>query len=175
MNAFKAGSAEAHEIMSVIKNIVDSYRAPNLVFERFTSEESEEKTAVGFLAGGCFLAFISRWPPSAREAHLTDQALDMLLGAALFGWFFIAPLLFYTLAGILTAFLALLGLRRIGLAVRLSLFWSFLASAPILMLFGLSGGFFGKGLLTTIVGVIWLSVFICFLFCGFRAMWRKKI
>lgn len=175
MVALKAGLAEVSEIMSVIRNIVDSYREPNLVFERFMSGEFEEKSALGFLAGGCFLAFISRWPPSARQSHINDQALDIILGAALFGWVFVAPLLFYTLAGFLTVLFALFGLRQIGLAVRLSLFWSFLASAPVLLLFGLSGGFFGKGFPTTIVGLIWVGVFIWFLFCGFRAMWRKKI
>ncbi len=158
--------------MSVIRNIVDSYRAPNVVFERFMSGQFKEKSALGFLAGGCLLAFVSRWPPSARESHLSNQALDMILGAALFGWIFIAPLLFYILAGLLTALLALCGWRQVGLAVRLSLFWSFLAAAPFLMLFGLAGGFLGQGSLTTFIGAIWLSVFIWFLFCGFRAIRR---
>ena len=172
MNALFAGSAEASEIMSVLRNIIDSYRTPNLVFRRFMSGEFEEKSALGFLAGGCLLAFISRWPVSARDSHLTNQALDVVLGAALVGWIFIAPLLFYIIAGVLTAIMALCGLRKIGLAVRLSLFWSFLAAAPLLMLFGLAGGFFGKGTLTMFIGVVWLSVFIWFLFCGFRAIWR---
>ena len=159
--------------MSVIRNIYDSYRRPATVYQSFVTEHFEEKTALGFLAGGCLLAFISRWPTAAREAYLSDQALDMVLGAALFAWIFIAPLLFYTLAGVLTFLLFIGGLRDIGLPLRLSLFWSFLAAAPIMLIYGLASGFFGQGVLTNLIGVIWLGVFLWFLVCAFRALSRR--
>ncbi len=159
--------------MSVIRNIYDSYRRPATVYQSFVTEHFEEKTALGFLAGGCLLAFISRWPTAARDAYLSDQALDMLLGAALFAWIFIAPLLFYALAGVLTLLLFIGGLRDIGLPLRLSLFWSFLAAAPLMLIYGLVSGFLGRGVLTNFIGVLWLGVFLWFLVCAFRALSRR--
>ena len=159
--------------MSVIRNIYDSYRRPETVYQSFVTDHFEEKTALGFLAGGCLLAFISRWPTAARDAHLSDQALDMLLGAALFAWIFIAPLLFYSLAGVLTLVLFIGGLRDIGLPLRLSLFWSFLAAAPLMLIYGLVSGFLGQGVLTNLIGVLWLGVFMWFLVCAFRALGRR--
>ena len=159
--------------MSVIRNIYDSYRRPETVYQSFVTDHFEEKTALGFLAGGCLLAFISRWPTAARDAYLSDQALDMLLGAALFAWVFIAPLLFYALAGVLTLLLFIGGLRDIGLPLRLSLFWSFLAAAPLMMIYGLVSWFLGRGVLTNLIGVLWLGVFLWFLVCAFRALSRR--
>ena len=159
--------------MSVIRNIYDSYRRPATVYQSFVTEHFEEKTALGFLAGGCLLAFISRWPTAARDAYLSDQALDMVLGAALFAWIFIAPLFFYALAGVLTFLLFIGGLRDIGLHLRLSLFWSFLAAAPIMLIYGLASGFLGQGVLTNLIGVLWLGVFLWFLVCAFRALSRR--
>ena len=159
--------------MSVIRNIYDSYRRPETVYQSFVTDHFEEKTALRFLAGGCLLAFISRWPTAARDAYLSDQALDMLLGAALFAWIFIAPLLFYALAGVLTLLLFIGGLRDIGLPLRLSLFWSFLAAAPLMLIYGLVSGFLGRGVLTNLIGVLWLGVFLWFLVCAFRALSRR--
>ena len=156
--------------MSVIRNIYYSYRRPATVYQSFVTDYFEEKTALGFLAGGCLLAFISRWPTAARDAHLSDQALDMLLGAALFAWIFIAPLLFYAFAGILTLVLFIGGVKGIGLPLRLSLFWSFLAAAPWMLLYGLAGGFLGHGIITNFIGIIWLGVFLWFLKCAFSAL-----
>jgi hypothetical protein len=159
--------------MSVMRNIYDSYRRPATVYQSFVTDHFEEKTALGFLAGGCLLAFISRWPTAARDAYLSDQALDMLLGAALFAWIFIAPLLFYALAGVLTLLLFIGGLRDIGLPLRLSLFLSFLAAAPLMLIYGLVSGFLGRGVLTNLIGVLWLGVFLWFLVCAFRALSRR--
>ena len=159
--------------MSVIRNIYDSYRRPATVYQSFVTDHFEEKTALGFLAGGCLLAFISRWPTAARDAYLSDQALDMVLGAALFAWIFIAPLLFYALAGVLTLLLFIGGLRDIGLPLRLSLFWSFLAAAPLMLIYGLVSGFLGQSVLTNLIGLLWLGVFSWFLVCAFRALSRR--
>ena len=159
--------------MSIIRNIYDSYRRPATVYQSFVTDHFEEKTALGFLAGGCLLAFISRWPTAARDAYLSDQALDMVLGAALFAWIFIAPLLFYALAGVLTLLLFIGGVRDIGLPLRLSLFWSFLAAAPLMLIYGLVSGFLGRGVLANLIGVLWLGVFLWFLVCAFRALSRR--
>ena len=39
-----------------------------------------EDRALAFLAAGCVLAFLAQWPGLARQAHLEEKALDILLG-----------------------------------------------------------------------------------------------
>jgi hypothetical protein len=91
-----------------------------------------------------------------------------MLTGALFFWIFVAPLLFYILAIVIAVCLAILGMRRQGLLVRLSLFWAFLASGPIMLVYGLVGGFLGQGPVFNGFGLLWVLVFLWFLICGFR-------
>ena len=158
--------------MSLINNIVKSYWRPQDVFDDFHHHEFGESHALGFLTGGCAMAFTSHWPTLARKSHLTSEPLDMMLGGALFGWVFVAPLLLYMLAAALSVCLAILGLRRKGRLVRLSLFWAFLASGPIMLVYGLVSGFLGQGTASSGLGLLWIAVFIWFLVCGFRMIRR---
>ena len=84
--------------MSMLRNIVRSYTKPGQVVGDLLQAGPREDRALAFLAAGCVLAFLAQWPGLARQAHLEEKALDMLLGGALFGWFFLAPLMFYILA-----------------------------------------------------------------------------
>jgi hypothetical protein len=154
--------------MSLITNIVKSYWRPQEVFDNFAYQEFGESHALGFLTGGCCMAFMSRWPTLARKSHLMSEPLDLMLTGALFFWIFVAPLLFYILAIVIAVCLAILGMRRQGLLVRLSLFWAFLASGPIMLVYGLVGGFLGQGPVFNGFGLLWVLVFLWFLICGFR-------
>jgi len=154
--------------MSVITNILKSYRRPKEVFDNFAYQEFGEGHALAFLTGGCGLAFMSLCPTLARQSHLTSEPLDLMLRGALFAWIFWAPLLFYILAAVVAVCLAIFGMRRQGLLVRLSLFWAFLASGPIMLAYGLVGGFLGQGRVRDGFGLMWVIVFLWFLICGFR-------
>ena len=160
--------------MSLIRNIFDSYRAPRSIFEGFSNGQLEERSALGFLAGGCLLAFISTWPAFARMSYFTEQTLEMMLAGALFAWIFLAPLFFYILVGFITLILFFAGFQGIGLQLRLSFFWSFLASTPILLVNGLAIGFLGRGNLTTLVEMTWTAVLIWFFYCSLRTIRRTN-
>ena len=95
--------------MSLLGNILKSYRRPRAVIAEFMDGGAREDRALGFLAGGCVITFIAQWPPLARQAYIEGQELDMLMGAALYGWIFLAPLLFYILAGLVQFIGYLLG------------------------------------------------------------------
>ena len=84
--------------MPVTRDIVATYRGPRRVVRRLLDMGVREDRALVILVGACVVVFVAQWPRLAREAHLTDQALNPLLGGALLGWLFIAPLLFYVLA-----------------------------------------------------------------------------
>ena len=156
--------------MSILNEIILSYRRPQEVFDNFLRHEFGESHALGFLSAGCGIAFISHWPTLARQSHLMDDPLDMMIGGALFGWVFLAPLIFYMLAALLTLFLAVFGLRMHFLLVRLILFWSFLATGPIMLLYGLANGFFGQGNASNFLGILWIIFFFWFLSCGYKTI-----
>ena len=50
----------------------------------------------------------------------------------------------------------------------MALFWSLLASSPLMLLHGLMAGFSGPGPALNVVGVVWLAVFGWFWFTGLR-------
>lgn len=154
--------------MPVTTDIVASYRGPRAVMRRLLSMGAHEGRALAILMAGCALTFIGQWPRLAREAHLQDQELQPLLGGALLGWVFIAPLAFY-----LIAFLSHLVSRAMGgqgsaYGARLALFWAFLAASPVLLLYGMVAGFIGPGPALNGVGVLWCAVFLWFWLSNLR-------
>ena len=121
-----------------------------------------EDRAIAILMGACLLIFIAQWPKAQREVTLNPDALplDAQLGAALFAWLFIAPLLAYALAAIAHLIAKLLGGSKGNwYTARLGLFWTLLATAPLLLLHGLVEGLVGPGLELKIVGAAFLAAF----------------
>ena len=155
--------------MSMLRNIVRSYTKPGQVVNDLLQAGPREDRALAFLAAGCVLAFLAQWPGLARQAHLEEQALDMLLGGALFGWFFLAPLMFYILALLVKWVWGVFGPSLSAYSVRVALFWAFLAAAPLMLLHGLITGFFGQNWIKEAVGFVWFAVFLWFLAAGLRA------
>ncbi|WP_424986174.1 YIP1 family protein [Microbulbifer sp. S227A] len=148
--------------MPVTSDITATYRGPRRVMRRLLSMGPREDRALAILMGACLIVFVAQMPRLSREAHLTGQELNMLLGGALLGWIFIAPLMLYALAGLSHLIARLIGGRGSWFGARLALFWSFLASTPVLLLHGLVAGFIGPGPGLQAVGLIWLVVFAWF-------------
>ena len=92
----------------------------------------------------------------------------MLIGGALYAWIFLAPLMFYILAGLVQFIGYLMGSKRSGAQTRTAIFWAFLATAPLLLVVGVIGGFIGASAMKTFVEVIWLASFIWFVIAGLR-------
>ena len=122
----------------------------------------------------CLIFFVAQTPRLAREAHLKGTDLDMLLGATLLAWLFIAPLIFYMLAAGTQIILKVLHGKPSGFSTRLALFWALLASSPLVLLHGLTAGFVGTGIELQIVGLIWLSVFLWFWVSGLAVAYRSR-
>ena len=151
--------------MSVVTDIVATYRQPRKVMQRLLSMGKREDRALAFVMAACTVVFMSQWPILARQAYLEQQDLNMLLGAALLAWVILAPLLLYRLSGLTHLCGILVGRKGSAFAARLALFWSLLASSPLMLLNGLVGGFIGKGPALQMVGLIWLGVFLWFWLC----------
>lgn len=161
--------------MSVTTDIPATYKGPRKVFARLLSMGAREDRLLVFLIAGCVLTFVAQMPKLAREAHLTGQELNMLLGGALLGIVFIAPLLLYVLALVAHWVARAAGGQGDAYRARLALFWAFLASSPLILLNGLVAGFIGAGAALNLVGALWCAVFLWFWISGMiQGYWTKS-
>ncbi len=154
--------------MPVTRDIIATYRGPRRVMRRLLDMGQREDRALVMLIAACVVVFVAQWPRLAREAHLTGQDLNPLLGGALLAWVFIAPLLLYALALLGHGAARLIGGRGTAYGARLALFWAFLAASPLILLHGLVAGFVGPGPGLQGVGLIWCGVFGWFWLSGLR-------
>lgn len=154
--------------MPVTTDITATYVRPARVMQRLLAMGQREDRALIFLMAACVIVFIAQMPRLSREAHLTGQDLNMLLGGALLGWLFLAPLFFYALAGLSHVIAKILGGQGDWYGARLALFWAILASTPMILLHGLVAGFIGPGPQLQAVGFVWLVLFLWFWISGLR-------
>ncbi|KUJ81860.1 YIP1 family protein [Ruegeria profundi] len=159
--------------MPLTADIVATYRGPGRVVRRLLDLGQREDRALIFVMGFCVIAFIAQLPALARRAHLEGLELNMLMGGALLGSVIILPLVLYVLAFVSYGAARLAGGRGSAYGARLALFWALLSSTPLVLLNGLVAGFLGPGPALTLVGVIWLAVFIWFWLAGLRQAQRQ--
>lgn len=163
MNGCRHGwSVAGDKSVSLSQNIVSTYKGPGRVVSGLLQMGQREDRLLAYLMGACVLIFVAQTPRLAREAHLTGQELNMLMGASLMAWIFIAPLLMYAIAAIARGVARVLGGKGSMYTSRLALFWALLAASPLILLHGLVAGFIGPGLELQIVGLVWFLVFVWF-------------
>jgi hypothetical protein len=154
-------------------DILASYRRPGAVIRRrLGSADRAEARALVTCMLACFLIFVAQWPRLRRQSHLTGQDLDMLLGGALLGWLFIAPLILYAAAGFSHLVARRAGGRGTYTEARMALFWALLAAAPLWLLWGLAAGLAGPGPLLDLVGIVALLAFLGLWAAGLLAVER---
>lgn len=160
--------------MSVMADILATYRGPVPVLRRRLSGGAREDRALAVLMAGCVLLFVAQWPRLSRQAYLSGEEVQMLIGGSLLGLVFILPLLLYALAALVHLVARLLGGQASPYAARMALFWALLASAPVFLLNGLTQGFVGEGLQSQVTGAIALGVFVWFWGAGLIAVERGR-
>lgn len=159
--------------MSLAQDILLTYRHPAEVIDRRTVGAPREDRAIALVMGACALMFAAQLPKLSRQAHLTGEDLNILLGASLMGLIFVAPLLCYLLAFVTFGISRVFGGRGSAFQHRMALFWSLLAAAPLALLNGLVAGFVGAGPQLTIVGAFWFAAFMWFWSSGLWQISRK--
>ena len=155
--------------MPVTSDITATYRGPGRVMRKLMGMGAREDRALAFLMGFCVIAFIAQLPRLARQAHLQGEDLSMMMAGALMGSVFILPLVLYLVAGLTHLVRKAFGRQSSGYGARLALFWSLLASTPLLLLYGLIGGFMGQGPALQLVGLVWFGIFLWFWIATLRA------
>ena len=160
--------------MAVTTDIVATYKSPRKIFARLLSAGIGEHQLLACLMGFCALAFVSQLPVRAREAHLTGAELNMLLGASLLALIFILPLLLYGLAFIMHLLARVFKGQGAPMHARVALFWSLLATTPLMLLHGLVSGFIGESAQEAAIGALWFIMFLWFWSTGmWQAYWSK--
>ena len=160
--------------MAVTRNITATYKGPGRVVTGLLAEGPREDRALAYLMAGCLVVFIAQMPRLAREAHLSGQDLNMMMGGTLLAWIFIAPLALYLLAMLSHWVAKVFKGRGSPYGARLALFWALLASAPLMLLNGLVAGFIGPGIALQLVGFLWFACFCWFWIGGLIAAERPK-
>lgn len=162
--------------MAVTRNITATYKGPGRVVAGLLALGQREDRALAYLMAGCVLMFLGQLPSLARQAHLSGEDLNMMMGGALLGWVFLAPLALYCLAAV-SHMVARVIFRGKGsfYGARIALFWALLAAAPLFLLVGLVAGFLGQGLEWKIVGALWLGCLTWFWVAGLVAAERAEV
>lgn len=161
--------------MSVVLDIVRTYRAPRDTIGRRIGAEVREDRALAVLMGACVLIFVAQWPRLAREAWLDPEiGFDARLAGALFAWLFLMPLVFYGVSLILTGLLRLIGRPANGYSVRMALFWGLLAATPLFLLTGLTAGFVGPGPAANLAGALAFGALVVFWVTGISLVARRR-
>ena len=158
--------------MSVVINISKTYYKPIQTYSKLFATGVSEKENLAYLVGGCVISFVAQWPAQSRQAFINQQPVDELMGAILLSNLFLLPLIFYLVSAIIFIISKIFKSNILGVELRLIIFWSYLAATPILLLVGLVEGFFGKNYQYYTVAGLWLSVFLAFVYSGFR-VWSK--
>lgn len=152
--------------MSMSAAIARSWREPRRVLRGLLAQDRREGRLLMYLTLALGLLFLAQWPRLSRTAT-PEVGLEALLAGALFGIMFLGPLLFYALAAVLT-----LALRPFaaadGFAVRLALFWAFLAMSPWLLAQAALAAMVGPGVVATLSGMVVLAGFLAILIAGLR-------
>lgn len=148
--------------MAVITDIIATYRGPRRVMRKMLAAGQREDRALAIVMAFGVIAFVAEMPALARKAHLQGTELNPLLGGALLGAVVILPLLLYVVAAVSRLMARVMGGCGTWYGARLALFWSLLASSPLLLLRGLVAGFIGQGSAQFAIDVLWLTVFLWF-------------
>ncbi len=159
--------------MALTTDIIASYRRPGAVILRRTSGAVREDRALVTVMLACALVFIAQWPRLSREAFVSGEDFDALLGGALLGWLFIMPLALYAIAGLSHVAARMVGGHATWFEARMALFWALLAASPLWLLWGLMAGFAGAGPALDIVGLIAFGAFMVIWIIGLWAVERQ--
>ena len=160
--------------MAVSSDIIASWRRPRVVMRRLLDMGQREDRALAFVMSACFLVFIAQWPRLSREAHLAGQELSQRISYELVSWLVVWPLVLYIFAVLLWAVLRLAGSAITPYGVRLSVFWSLLATTPAMLLYGLMRGFIGPGPEANLIGGVWVAGLLFILIQSLREAATQK-
>lgn len=125
----------------LVADMVRAYPEPRAAMARQIGLGLAEPRALFHLLAACLVFFVASVPAAIRTARLIDaeEPVTAAIGAHLFAFLFLAPLLFYLAGLIMHGVARLFGGQGTALAARAALFWSLLLAAPVALAVALLG------------------------------------
>jgi hypothetical protein len=122
----------------LVADMARAYRNPRASMARQLDALAEPR-ALFYLMAACGVLFVASVPQAIRTARLIDAAepVQAAIGAHLFGFLFVAPLMLYGVAAVAHGLARLCGGRGSALGARMALFWSLLLLAPVALMIAL--------------------------------------
>lgn len=146
--------------MSLVPDIVESWRHPARVLRRHLARPRSEAFIFTFLFVFLLIAFVAQWPQAARASYLHPEApLTQRLLAAGLGLMATIPL-WYGLAAVSHLVARGLGGQGDWYGARVALFWALAVISPAMLLQGLTAGLLGAGVQAGLVGALVAGAFV---------------
>lgn len=159
--------------MSVVADILESWRRPSVVMRRHMMRGRSEPFAFTFLVVFLVICLIAQWPEAARTTAMNpDIPLPpQLLGRAMA---LLATIpLWYAFAALGGIVLRTLGGQGMWYEARIALFWALVTVSPMILLTGLVAGMIGPGPQLTSVGLLTFGLFGLFWALNLREAGRR--
>jgi len=160
--------------MAVTSDIMQTWRTPRQVMRKLLDQGRREDRAIVYLMVARVLIFVAQWPRLSRIAAGFEPSpwpveinFEGMMTYTFYALVVMLPLAFYGLAAIARLVAMLFGGHGSWYSARLALFWTLLATSPLLLLHGLARGFVGPGVQANLVGFIWLA--------GFALLWFQSV
>lgn len=118
-----------------------AYPDPRGSMARQIASGLAEARALFYLMAGCGILFVASVPNALRAARdiEADEPVSAALGAHLFGYLFLAPVLLYGAALVVHWIASGFGGRGTALRARTAVFWSLLLAGPLALAIALVG------------------------------------
>ena len=153
--------------MSVTTDIVRTWRSPRLVMRDLLAQGRREDRAIAFLMISCFLIFVAQWPRLRRVADgyepspwPAEMNFEGMMTYTFFAAVIVLPLFMYGVAAVSHLIAKVFGGKGSFFTARMALFWTLLATSPLVLLYGLVRGLIGPGDQAALVGIIGAIVFV---------------
>jgi hypothetical protein len=129
------------ERRGLVADMLRAYPDPRAAMARQIREGLAEPRALFHLMAACAIFFVASVPAAIRTARTieAEDPVSAAIGAHLFGFLFLAPLLLYLAALLVHAVARLFGGSGSALAARAALFWSLLLLAPVALAIAVAG------------------------------------
>lgn len=155
--------------MPVTNDIVRTWRRPRAVIRDLLDQGRREDRAIMYLMVSCILIFVAQWPRLRRVSEGYEVSpwppevnFEGMMTYTFFTAVVMLPLLMYGIAGLSHLVARLFGGKGTWYGARLALFWTLLATSPMILLYGLVRGLIGAGsealLVSTVGGLVFLFI-----------------
>lgn len=155
--------------MSVVADILESWRRPSQVLRRHLARGKSEPFAFTFIVVFLIICFIAQWPEAARVTAL-NPGIPVVAQLLPRGLALLATIPFLYLIAALAGLIArAFGSAISGYGARIALFWALVVVSPLVLLVGLVAGMIGQGTQLTLIGLLTFAIFLAFWAVNLRA------